>query len=298
MSESKSSLIDQFSQAIQSVKDRITGYNGQVKQYKQGVNANADRLRELVEKLRNCLEGLKNLKQNHEGFITKLQSIYQNIDTERQRAVEDSSTEEANKCNDKIKTIYDQFKELESTLSEMDTDFSNTIGDQLEVLNGVIDELCKDGDGLTNQISSSSSDVGKEVDTLASKFSGRQTQEAMGPSPGPSAGPSPGPSPGPSDHTAPVGTVRRGWIRTNTGWENVNSQGGGWLSPQKLKSLSKTQPIRSLKRTFSKKRNKTKRNKTKRNKTKRNKSKRNKTKRNKRMKRNKTKRNKRTKRNK
>ena len=62
MSESKSSLIDQFSQAIQSVKDRITGYNGQVKQYKQGVNANADRLRELVDKLRNCLEGLKNLK--------------------------------------------------------------------------------------------------------------------------------------------------------------------------------------------------------------------------------------------
>jgi len=301
MSESKSSLIDQFSEAIKSVKDRITGYNGQVKQYKQGVNANADRLRELVEKLRNCLEGLKNLKQNHEGFITKLQSIYQNIDTERQRAVEDNSTEEANKCNDKIKTIYDQFKELQSTLSEMDTDFSNTIGDQLEVLNGVIDELCKDGDGLTKQISSSSADVGKEVDNLESKFSARPTpspsaQPSAQPSAGPSAQPSAQPlgqsSTRPSDNTAPVGTVQRGWIRTNTGWEKVNSQGGGWLSPQKIKSLSKTQPIRSLKRTFSKKRNKSKRNKSKRNKSKRNKTKRNKTKRNK------TKRNKRTKRNK
>ena len=140
MSETKSSLVDQFSQAIQSVKNRITGYTGQVKQYKQGVNANADKLRELVDRLRECLEGLNKLKQNHEGFVTKLQSIYQNINTERDRAVEDSSTEEANKCNDKIKTIYDQFKELESTLNEMDTDFSNTIGDQVKNLNVVIDK--------------------------------------------------------------------------------------------------------------------------------------------------------------
>lgn len=263
MSESKSSLIDQFSQAIQSVKDRITGYNGQVKQYKQGVNANADRLRELVEKLRNCLEGLKNLKQNHEGFITKLQSIYQNINTERQRAVEDSSTEEANKCNDKIKTIYGQFKELEATLSEMDTDFSNTIGGQLDALNGVIDELCKDGDGLTNQISSSSENVGKEIDNLESKFS---AQPSSRPSSRPSARPSARPLAQPSDNTVPVGTVQMGWRRTNTGWEEVNPRRGGWLSPQKIKSLSKTQPIRSLKRTFSKKR--TKRKKTKRKKTK------------------------------
>ena len=62
MSEVKTSLIDQFSQAIQSVKDRITGYNRQVGEYKQGVNANADKLRELVERLRQCLEGLTNLK--------------------------------------------------------------------------------------------------------------------------------------------------------------------------------------------------------------------------------------------
>ena len=70
MSETKSSLVDQFSQAIQSVKNRITGYTGQVKQYKQGVNANADKLRELVDRLRECLEGLNKLKQNHEGFVT------------------------------------------------------------------------------------------------------------------------------------------------------------------------------------------------------------------------------------
>ena len=289
MSESKSSLIDQFSQAIQSVKDRITGYNGQVKQYKQGVNANADRLRELVDKLRNCLEGLKNLKQNHEGFITKLQSIYQNINTERQRAVEDSSTEEANKCNDKIKTIYGQFKELEATLSEMDTDFSNTIGGQLDALNGVIDELCKDGDGLTNQISSSSENIGKEIDNLESKFSAQPSarpsvqpsaQPSAQPSPRPSSRPSARPSAQPSDNTVPVGTVQMGWRRTNTGWEEVNPRRGGWLSPQKIKSLSKTQPIRSLKRTFSKKR--TKRKKTKRKKTK-------KVKKTKRKKRNKTK---------
>ena len=59
MSEKKTSLIDQFSQAIQSVKDRITGYNSKVKQFKQGVNNDADKLRELVERLRQCLEGFK-----------------------------------------------------------------------------------------------------------------------------------------------------------------------------------------------------------------------------------------------
>merc|ERR1712166_1468442 len=121
--------------------------------------------------------------------------------------VEDSSTEEANKCNDKIKTIYDQFKELESTLSEMDTDFSNTIGDQVEALNGVIDELCKEGDGLSSQITSSSKTVGEEVDNLGSKFS---------------AGPSVGSSVGPSVDPTPVGTVRDGWIKTNNGWDKVN----------------------------------------------------------------------------
>ena len=44
MSEQKTSLIDQFSQAIQSVKDRITGYNSKVSEFKQGVNANADKI--------------------------------------------------------------------------------------------------------------------------------------------------------------------------------------------------------------------------------------------------------------
>jgi predicted nucleic acid-binding Zn-ribbon protein len=301
MSETKSSLIDQFSQAIQSVKNRITGYNGQVKQYKQGVNANADRLRELVDRLRKCLEGLNKLKQNHEGFVTKLQSIYQNINTERDRAVEDSSTEEANKCNDKIKTIYDQFKELESTLSEMDTDFSNTIGDQVEALNGVIDELCKEGDGLSNQITSSSKTVGEEIDKLSQKFSS-------------SEGNTPPDTEGRSVYiNSQVSNIWKSageppdtyYFRTdgqsfNDGTGPVESSythpkdypmQGGWLSPQKLNSLSKTQPIRSLKTNFlrkssqKKKRNKT--NKTKRkkkNKTKRkkkNKTKRKKTKKNK-----------------
>ena len=173
----ESSLIQQFSEAIQSVKDRITGYNQKVKQFKEGVNNDADKLRELVERLRQCLEGLRGLKQNHESFVTKLQSIYQNIDTERQRAIEDSSTDEAKKCNDKIQTIYGQFKELESTLGEMETDFSNTIGEQLTALGGVIDELCKEGDGLSSQISSSSAAVGQEIDRLSQKVSSEPLDE-------------------------------------------------------------------------------------------------------------------------
>ena len=305
MSETKSSLIDQFSQAIQSVKNRITGYNGQVKQYKQGVNANADRLRELVDRLRKCLEGLNKLKQNHEGFVTKLQSIYQNINTERNRAVEDSSTEEANKCNDKIKTIYDQFKELESTLSEMDTDFSNTIGDQVEALNGVIDELCKEGDGLSNQITSSSKTVGEEIDKLSQKFS---SSEANTPD-----------TDGRSVYiNSQVSNIWKSigeppdtyYFRTdgqsfNDGTGPVESSythpkdypmQGGWLSPQKLNSLPKTQPIRSLKTNFlrksSQKKKRKKRNKTKRNKKNKTKRKKKKTKRKKTKKKTKTKKNK------
>ena len=78
MSEQKTSLIDQFSQAIQSVKDRITGYNSKVSEFKQGVNANADKLRDLVERLRQCLQGLSSLKNNHDEWIIDIRKVQRN----------------------------------------------------------------------------------------------------------------------------------------------------------------------------------------------------------------------------
>ena len=278
--ESKgSSIIDQFSEAIQSVKDRITGYNRQVSEYKQGVNANADKLRELVERLKQCLEGLRDLKQNHEGFVTKLQSIYQNIDTERSRALEDNQSDADEKCNQKIQSIYSQFRELETTLSEMDTDFSNTIKDQLTVLGGVIDELCKEGDGLSSQISSSSQNVGTEIEKLESKFlsgSERAAPIAEGAEPSseasvPSTGRTVYINSMPSDTWKSSGEppneyyYRADGQSFNDGTGMVESSythpkdypmQGGWLDVRKLKSLSKTYPIRSLrKKTKKKKKN-------------------------------------------
>tara|TARA_Y100000591_G_scaffold333014_1_gene373080 strand:- start:1010 stop:1948 length:939 start_codon:yes stop_codon:yes gene_type:complete len=278
--EAKSSLIEQFSQAIQSVKDRIIGYNKQVSEYKQGVNENADRLRELIERLRQCLDGLKNLKQNHDEFVRKLQSIYQNIDRERDRAIQDSDTEAQKQCNQKIETIYAQFKDLESTLGEMDTDFTNTISDQLTALGGVIDELCKEGDGLSSQISSSSQNVGNEIDRLQSKFS--ESVESSS-----SAVPSAASSTELSGRTVYINSVasdiwksageppdeyyfRADGQSFNDGTGIVESSythpkdypmQGGWLSVKKLKSLSKTQPIRSLRKTTKKKTKKTKKTK-------------------------------------
>tara|TARA_B100001063_G_C16746996_1_gene548114 strand:+ start:1096 stop:2025 length:930 start_codon:yes stop_codon:yes gene_type:complete len=275
--ESKgSSIIDQFSEAIQSVKDRITGYNRQVSEYKQGVNANADKLRELVERLKQCLEGLRSLKQNHEGFVTKLQSIYQNIDTERSRALEDNQSDADEKCNQKIQSIYSQFKELETTLSEMDTDFSNTISDQLTALGGVIDELCKEGDGLSSQISSSSQNVGTEIEKLESKFSSGSdsaapSAEAAAPSTGSYEGRTVYINSMPSDTWKSSGEppdeyyYRADGQSFNDGTGMVESSythpkdypmQGGWLDVRKLKSLSKTYPIRSLrKKTKKKKKN-------------------------------------------
>ena len=279
MSDSKGSstvsLIEQFSQAIQNVKQRITGYNEQVQQYKQGVNSEADRLRELVDRLRACLEGLRGLKQNHESFVTKLQSIYQNIDTERQRAIEDSSTDEAKKCNDKIQSIYGQFKELESTLGEMETDFSSTIGEQLTALGGVIDELCKEGDGLSSQISFSSAAVGQE-DRLSQKASSepldevKQVEDTT-----PEGGRTVFVNSVPSDIWKSAGEppnvyyFRADGEQFNDGTGMVESSythpkdypsamQGGWRTTDQLKSLSRTHPIRSLRTTLVKKNKKNK----------------------------------------
>ena len=291
MSDSKGSptvsLIEQFSQAIQNVKQRITGYNEQVQQYKQGVNSNADRLRELVDRLRACLEGLRGLKQNHESFVTKLQSIYQNIDTERQRAIEDSSTDEAKKCNDKIQSIYGQFKELESTLGEMETDFSSTIGEQLTALGGVIDELCKEGDGLSSQISSSSAAVGQEIDRLSQKVSSepldevKQVEDTT-----PEGGRTVFVNSVPSDIWKSAGEppnvyyFRADGEQFNDGTGMVESSythpkdypsamQGGWRTTDQLKSLSRTHPIRSLRTTLVKKNKKNKKKTKKKKKTKR-----------------------------
>ena len=282
--EAKSSLIEQFSQAIQSVKDRITGYNQKVSEYKQGVNQNADRLRQLVERLRQCLEGLKSLKQNHDEFIIKLQTTYQNIDRERQRSEEDNQSASDEKCNQKINAIYQEFKQLESTLKEMDTDFSNTIKDQLDALNGVIDELCKEGDGLSSQITSSSQNVGTEVEKLHSRFSSNNSNptdsDLM-------SGRTVYINSMPSDTWKSAGEppdeyyYRVDGQPFNDGTGMVESSythpkdypmQGGWLNAKKLKSLSKSQPIRSL-RKKTKKTKKTKTKKNKKQKTKRSKKK-------------------------
>ena len=288
--EAKSSLIQQFSQAIQSVKNRITGYNQKVTEYKQGVNQNADRLRQLVERLRQCLEGLKSLKQNHDEFIIKLQTTYQNIDREKQRSEEDNQSASDEKCNEKINAIYQEFKQLETTLKEMDTDFSNTIKDQLDALNGVIDELCKEGDGLSSQITSSSQNVGAEVDKLHSRFSSNG-QDAVGSSTDstPMSGRTVYINSMPSDTWKSAGEppdeyyFRADGQQFNDGTGMVESSythpkdypmQGGWLNAKKLKSLSKSQPIRSLrKKTKKSKTKKTKKQKNKKRKTKRSKKK-------------------------
>ena len=281
MSEQKTSLIDQFSQAIQSVKDRITGYNSKVSEFKQGVNANADKLRDLVERLRQCLQGLSSLKNNHDEFVRKLQGIYQNIDTERERALQDNSSDAEQKCNQKIETIYTQFKGLEQTLEEMDTDFTNTISEQLNALEGVIEGLCKEGDGLSSQISSSSASVGQEIDRLQSKVSAPASSAEVTTSETKS-----------TNTSAPGGrTVYINSLPSNT-WKSAGDppdiyyfradgqpfndgsgemvessythpkdypMQGGWLDARKLKSLSKSHPIRSLRKQPKKKR-KTKKN--------------------------------------
>ena len=280
MSEQKTSLIDQFSQAIQSVKDRITGYNSKVSEFKQGVNANADKLRDLVERLRQCLQGLSSLKNNHDEFVRKLQGIYQNIDTERERALQDNSSDAEQKCNQKIETIYTQFKGLEQTLEEMDTDFTNTISEQLSALEGVIDGLCKEGDGLSSQISSSSASVGQEIDRLQSKVSVPASSAAATTSETKSADTTP-----PGGRTVYINSVPSNTWKSagdspdiyyfradgqpfNDGTGMVESSythpkdypmQGGWLDARKLKSLSKSHPIRSLRKQQKKKR-KTKKN--------------------------------------
>ena len=280
MYEQKTSLIDQFSQAIESVKNRITGYNSKVSEFKQGVNANADKLRDLVERLRQCLQGLSSLKNNHDEFIRKLQGIYQNIDTERERALQDNSSDAEQKCNQKIETIYTQFKGLEQTLEEMDTDFTNTISEQLNALEGVIEGLCKEGDGLSSQISSSSESVGQEIDRLQSKVSAPASSAEVTTSETKLENTS---APGGRTvyiNSAPSNTWKSAgdppdiyYFRAdgqpfNDGTGIVESSythpkdypmQGGWLDARKLKSLSKSHPIRSLRKQQKKKR-KTKKN--------------------------------------
>ena len=279
MSEQKTSLIDQFTQAIQSVKDRITGYNRQVSEYKQGVNANADKLRELVERLRQCLQGLSSLKNNHDEFVRKLQGIYQNIDTERDRALQDNSSEAQQKCNEKIETIYTQFKGLEQTLEEMDTDFTNTISEQLNALGGIIDGLCKEGDGLSSQISSSSASIGNEINKLEEKFSAAKSApvasiQSESKDTTPLEGRTVYINSLPSDTWKSSGEhpniyyYRADGQPFNDGSGMVESSythpkdylmQGGWLDARKLKSISKSHPIRSLRKRPKKKR-KTKKN--------------------------------------
>ena len=275
MSDSKGSstvsLIEQFSQAIQNVKQRITGYNEQVQQYKQGVNSEADRLRELVERLRACLDGLKTLKQSHDGFVTRINIISQNIQTERMRAEQDEQESNDRNCHDKLNQIYKQFQELETTLSEMNTDFTNNIAEQVNNLGGVIDELCKEGDGISNGLQNANTDVDtsiKEIEELQnSKY--EADMEAVPSNPNdPNSPPLRGWKMGyESNHGNRVYYYKEdgsefkdigGNMVTSTYTHPSDLDGGsfkgGWQSADKLKSLSRTHPIRSLNKKTKKKR--------------------------------------------
>ena len=176
----------------------------------------------------------------------------------------------------------------------METDFSSTISEQLTALGGVIDELCKEGDGLSSQISSSSAAVGEEVEKLSQRVSSGEPDNISQPvvDTTPQGGRTVFVNSVPSDIWKSAGEPPNVYYFRADGAEFNDGSGmvessyihpkdypsnmqGGWRTTEQLKSLSRTHPIRSLRTTLVKKNKNNKKNKrkTKKRKLKRKKSK-------------------------
>ena len=321
--ETNQELAARIGQTIRSLTERIQGYVQSVNTFAGEYNTEVERLRGLIQRLRDCLErlvelanGLNNINQRILLLGSRIENLQERVATEVEAA--------GAGCREALRNIERQIIDLQ----EMPGDFSidiETLRGQVTDLENLIKNLCDDADGTIAELEKRRGEISQSLDRMEEGDGGSGSGSGDNSAESKSA-PLPTPQGQGTDlRGTPVGRVaamragiegdvgqlqsgytpratspdsedarirrqaERGYQRSRQGnRRNPISSGprsqrgqrsdvarepfgfgsasprglqGGWQTPEKLESLSRTRPVRTLAVLKKKKNKKTKKKK-------------------------------------
>jgi hypothetical protein len=250
------SLTKRIKETIAIAGSRMQEYTNASKKFVVDIGASTTELENLIKQLRACLEILKGLLLTYEKLIGRINDLELKIQELESTATEDAKKTVNAGCMDTLRGLLELIKALSTDIEQFKGD-SKAIESQITSLDSTIKEICREADNLLKQQG--------RADISVSKLEQKLNRESG------------------ETKTDTEGNVVRNAVRNteNTIPSLVMPQlRGGWQTPERLRSLSKTKPLRtysdikkkkktkkskkSKKTTTKKKRNKRKRKKKKR----------------------------------
>ena len=143
-----------FKDTIDSATNRLKKYKADVNSFKGLVTEQATRLQTLLQRLRDCIEKLKALRNSYNEYNQRIINVRQRIKVLLAEARSEGSTKAGEECNEKIKGLIEKFSQLNAEIGDFDGDGAG-LRKGLDDLSGIIKELCDETEGILSESSGS-----------------------------------------------------------------------------------------------------------------------------------------------
>ena len=163
--EESKTLEQTFKDTIDSATSRLKKYKADVGKFKGLVTEQTARLQSLLQRLRDCIEKLKSLRDSYNNYNQRIVQVRQRISVLLSEARSEGSTKAGEECNEKIKGLIEKFRQLNAEIGDFDGDGAG-LRKGLDDLSGIIKELCDETEGILGTMGETQTSINQEVSSL------------------------------------------------------------------------------------------------------------------------------------
>lgn len=163
--EESKTLEQTFKDTIDSATSRLKKYKADVGKFKGLVTEQTSRLQTLLQRLRDCIEKLKSLRDSYNNYNQRIVQVRQRISVLLSEARSEGSTKAGEECNEKIKGLIEKFRQLNAEIGDFDGDGAG-LRKGLDDLSGIIKELCDETEGILGTMGETQTSINQEVSSL------------------------------------------------------------------------------------------------------------------------------------
>ena len=163
----RKTLEQTFKDTIDSATVRLKKYKVDVEKFKGLVTEQTSRLQSLLQRLRDCIEKLKALRDSYNSYNQRIINVRQRISVLLAEARSEGGTKAGEECNEKIKGLIEKFGQLNAEIGDFDGDGAG-LRKGLDDLAALIKELCDETEGILGTMGATQSSINDEVTGLES----------------------------------------------------------------------------------------------------------------------------------
>ena len=157
-----SNLFDTFKEAIENATMKWTEYKQRETAYKGKVNKGLGDLAQLIDKLKACIDKLRDLEGDYAAYISRITRIREGMQMMLNDQIGQIQRNSDKDCDKKIKELLEKFQGFVSQIGEWEGDASR-FADLLKALDDEIKRLCDEADRIVAKNDDNRSKLDEEL---------------------------------------------------------------------------------------------------------------------------------------